>query len=204
VLSLSLTAPSVSPITVKYATSAVTATSGVDFTASSGTVSFAPGETVKSVTVTVLGDLIDEPDETFNVDLSSPVGATLVSTRAVVTIVDNDPLPSISINDVQIAEGKSGNSTATFSVSLSRASGRDITVKYATADGTATLADSDYSAVSGTLTFAAGATSAKVSVTVRGDTRVEPNETVSMNLSAPVNATLAKGTGILTITNDDK
>jgi len=203
VLNVTLSAASSFPITVNYATTAGTATSGVDYTAASGTVSFAPGETSKLIAVTVLGDIVNEVNETINVDLTAPVNATIADSRGVVTIQENDPLPSISINDVSVAEGNTGTKTATFTLTLSQPSARSVTVTYATADGTAT-AGTDYTARTGNLTFAAGATTVTVAITVRGDTTLEPNETVLVNLTAPVNGVISKTTGTLTITNDDQ
>jgi len=203
VLNVTLSAASSFPINVNFATTAGTATSGTDYTPVSGTVSFAPGEISKLVTVTVLGDLVNEANETFNVDLTAPVNATIADSRGVVTIQENDPLPSISINDISVSEGNSGTKTATFTLVLSAASARNVTVTYGTADGTATAA-TDYTARTGNLTFTAGATAVTVAITVRGDVTLEPNETVLVNLTNPVNATIGKATGTLTITNDDQ
>ncbi|MEQ1903443.1 MAG: S8 family serine peptidase [Pirellulaceae bacterium] len=111
-------------------------------------------------------------------------------------------LPSLSINDVTLAEGNSGPSTAIFTVTLSAASTSTVTVNFATADGTATN-PSDYQSSSGTLTFLAGETTKTVSVTIQGDTAVEPNETFTVGLSAPTNATIADPSGSGTINNDD-
>jgi len=77
-----------------------------------------------------------------------------------------------------------------------------VTVNYATADGTAT-AGSDYTAKSGSVTFTAGATSRTITVSILGDRTPEPNETFFVNLSSPVNTTIANGQGVGTILNDD-
>jgi len=113
------------------------------------------------------------------------------------------PFPALSIDDVAAAEGNAGTTTLGFTVSLSAVSGQTVTVGYATADGTATTADADYMAASGTLTFAPGATTQPVSVTVNGDTKNEANETFVVNLTGPANATIAKSQGTGTINNDD-
>jgi hypothetical protein len=110
--------------------------------------------------------------------------------------------PTLSINDVSVTEGNAGTKTATFTATLSAAATGTVTVNYATANGTAT-AGSDYVATSGTLTFPAGTTSRPVTVTVNGDTTVEPNETFTVNLSSPSGATLADAQGVGTIVNDD-
>ena len=110
--------------------------------------------------------------------------------------------PSLSIGDVSVNEGQSGSTNATFTVALSAASSQTVTVNYATANGTAT-AGSDYTAASGTLTFTAGQTSKTVTVPVAGDTAIESNETFTVNLTGPTNATLADGQAVGTILNDD-
>ncbi len=113
------------------------------------------------------------------------------------------PTPSISINDVTVTEGDSGTTDATFTVSLSEAIGRQVTVDYATAaDGTATAGE-DYRATSGTLTFNAGETSKTITVPVYGDTADESDETFYVDLSNPTNATIADGRGTGTIQDDD-
>src|SRR5213596_1892280 len=112
--------------------------------------------------------------------------------------------PTIAINDVTVTEGNGGTTNAIFSVTLSAASSQTITVTYATADGTATTADNDYVAASGTVTFAPGVTSQPVTVTVNGDTKFEPDETFFVNLSNPTGgATISDGQGQGTIVNDD-
>jgi hypothetical protein len=110
------------------------------------------GETSKIVIVPVNGDLLNEPDETFFVNLSGASNASLSVAQAEVTIVNDDPVPSICVDDVQVVEGNSGTTEARFTVRLSAPSGQPVSVDYATADGTA-LSGSDYVAVSGTLVF---------------------------------------------------
>jgi len=112
------------------------------------------------------------------------------------------PLPTLSINSVSLPEGNSGTTAFVFTVTLSAASASTVTVNYATADGTAT-APGDYAATSGTLTFAPGVTTQTVTVNVVGDTTPEGNETFTVTLSAPTNATIASGTGTGTILDDD-
>ena len=111
--------------------------------------------------------------------------------------------PNLSINDVTLNEGNAGTTTFTFTVSLSSASSQTVTVNYATADGTATVADNDYFATSGTLTFAPGQTQNTVNVLVNGDSTFEADETFRLTLSNPTNATISTATGTGTITNDD-
>ena len=111
--------------------------------------------------------------------------------------------PTLSIGDVSVVEGNSGTTPAVFVVTLSAASDQPITVDYATADGTATAANNDYQPTSGTLTFAPSTITQTITVLVNGDTAVEPNETFTVVLSNPSNATIAQGTGTGTIINDD-
>ncbi|HYE64248.1 MAG TPA: Calx-beta domain-containing protein, partial [Pyrinomonadaceae bacterium] len=183
-----------------------TATAGSDYTSATGTVEFADGDAAdKTFTISITDDSQDEADETVNLALSDPAGGATLGTQstAVLTIMDNDDQPSLTISNVSVTEGNSGTSNAVFTVSVSAASGRVVMVDYATADDTATTANSDYQPASGTLTFNAGETSKSVTVVVNGDTAVEPNETFKVNLSNAVNASIATGQGTGTITNDD-
>ena len=199
---VSLSAASGQSITVGYATANGTAIAPGDFTTTSGTLTFAPGSTSQSVVVPVTGDAANESDETFQVNLSNPTNATLGTAQGTGTILNDDPLPSISIADVAVTEGNSGTANATFALTLSAASGRAVSASYATANGSAT-AGSDYTAASGTVSFAAGATTATVTVPVIGDTVMELDETFLVVLSAPVNATLARTQATGTIVNDE-
>ncbi len=191
-------------VSVRLATSDGTAIGRKDYEPVSETLSFGAGETTRTFGVGIDEDAFYESSETFNVTLSSPTGgATLGSpVTAVITINDNDAAPTISVNDVTVAEGNSGTTSAEFTVSLSSASGLATTVAYATADGTA-VAPSDYAATSGTLTFNPGETTKTISVVINGDTNAEGNETFSVNLSSPSNATLGDAQGVGTITGDD-
>ena len=199
---VSLSAASAQTVTVNYATADGTATAGLDYQTASGTVSFAPGELSKPITITIIGDTLDEANETFFVNLSNPVNGVIVDNQGQGTINDNDPTPSLSINDVTVAEGDSSTTPATFTVTLSAASSFTVTVNYATADNTAT-AGSDYQSTSGTLTFNPGETTKPVTVLVNGDTTFEQPESFFVNLSSPTNATILDGQGVGTITNDD-
>jgi hypothetical protein len=304
---VTLSAASGQTVTVNYGTANSSATAGSDYTATSGTLTFAPGVTTQTITVTIGEDTIFEGSEAFNVNLSTPTNATIADSQGVGTIVDNDaapvvtdvssptaaeganlvytvtlsnasstttsfaytagsgsaaaadfgtptfsngvtlsggtltvpagvtsftvtlpttqdaldeadetvPLsvggvtgtgtitdddaaPSLSIGDVTVNEAAG---TATFTVSLSAASGQTVTVGYGTANGTATTAD--YTASTGTLTFAPGVTSQTVTVAITEDSIFEGSEAFNVNLSTPVNATIADGQGVGTITDND-
>ena len=194
---VSLSPASSELVTVAYATQDGTAVADSDYTATSGTLRFEPGETIQNIQVATLRDAIAEPSESFTVGLSDPVGTAIANSTGVGTIAA-DAMPALSITDaVPVAEG----GEATFMVSLSPASSELVTVAYATQDGTA-VAGSDYTAASGTLQFDPGMTSHTIRVAVLNDTAVEPTETFAVELSDPVRATLADGTGVGTITDD--
>ena len=307
---VSLSEASSQQVTVEYATSDGTAAAGSDYTAASGTLTFAAGETTKTVSVATTDDSGDEDDETLTLTLSSPVNATLGDATATGTINDNDnaapltagfsdmpathtgdeftfglafsenvelryvtlrdtafvvtggevktaqrqqqgsnqawnitvepdgqgavtitlpettdcgasgaictgdgrPLshslssvvagpviiPAVSVSDASAAEGDA----VAFTVSLSVASSQQVTVEYATSGGTAT-SGTDFSAESGTLTFAANETSKTVSVATTDDSAEEDNETFTLTLSSPTNATLGDATATGTINDDD-
>ena len=119
-----------------------------------------------------------------------------------ITITPDDGLPTLSINDVTIAEGNTGTTNAVFTVTRSGTASQTITVNYATANGTAT-AGSDFTNTTGTLTFATNETTKTISIPITGDTTVEANETFFVNLSNATNATIADTQGQGTINNDD-
>ena len=141
----------------------------------------------RRLTVNVIGDDWKESNETFSVQLSSPVNATLGDATGTGTITDNDA-PAFTINDAFIIEGDSGTSTMVFSVELSKPSTEQATVKYATSPGTA-QAGEDYIHTSGTLTFAAGETLKTISVQIVGDDVSEANETFTVSLNTPTGGT---------------
>ena len=197
---------SAQPVTVDYADAGSgTATAGVDYAAlAPGELTFAVGETSRTIDVTVRGDTLDEADETVVVALSGPTNATIATRTGTGAITDDDDVPALSIDSPSVAEGDRGTAALTFTVALSEASGRRVTVGYAdTGSGTAT-AGADYTAlVASALTIAAGETSRTIDVTVTGDREVEADETVVVALIAPANATIATGTGTGAIIDDD-
>ena len=146
--------------------------------------------------------MLDEANETFNVNLSGAANASIIDSQGVATINDNDPTPSLTINNVSVTEPDSGTVAMVFTVTLSAASGRSVSVSYQTASGTATTI-LDYTSTSGTLTFSPGQTTRTISVSVRGDNSQESNETLFVNLSSPSNVTIADSQGQGTIVNDD-
>jgi chitinase len=207
---VTLSAASGKTVTVDYATSAGTAATGTDYTTTTGTLTFNPGDTSKTIDVPIVTDSIDESDETFTVTLTNPSNTTIADSSGTETIIDDDTTtvppvtPTLSIGDATVnPEGNSGTTNATFTVTLSSASLSVVTVNYATSNGTAT-APGDYTAASGTLTFSPGDTSKTVTVAVVGDTVPEPDETFTVGLSTPSGATIADGSGLGTIVDDDQ
>lgn len=215
VFTVTLSRASTTPVSVVYGTTDGTATAGTDYQAVSGTLTFAPGETQKTIAVSILGDTDIEPDEGFHLNLTTPQGATLDRTQAVGTILNDDstttpppppppppPAPTLSITGASVQEGNSGNTPATFVVRLSAPAAAVVTVDYQTAAGTAT-AGVDYQTTQGTLTFTPGETQKTIVVPILGDSLVEPDETFAVQLSNPTTATLATSRATGTILNDD-
>ena len=152
-------------MTVDYATSDGTATAGKDYTAEAGTLTFAAGETSKTVSMPIIDDEKDDDGETLT--LSDASGAAIADAAATGTIADAEPaLPGQSVSDVEASE--EDDAALSFAVTLDPAATGRVTVDYATADWTAT-AGSDYTTTSGTLTFAAGERSKTVSVPITDD-----------------------------------
>ena len=210
---VSLSAASTQNVNVIFGITGGTATAGTDYTTSLTNnrirLRFRPGQTSKTITLAVQGDVLDEPDETVLVALSgASFNARITTGTGTGTITDDDPLPTLSIDSPSVTEGDSGSTDMIFTISLSAASGKEVTTAYAIypGDGTAT-ADADFTGISGFrfFTFAPGETSKTFTVEVLGDTDPEADETVGIRLaSAPTNAVLGgNGRGIGTITDDD-
>ena len=208
VFTISLSAASGKTVHANVATTDGTAlTSNNDYVGTGTYRSFAPGETTKTFTVQVTGDMRDEFDETLVaylwIDDIYAEYASIADGQGVCTILDDDPPPALTINDVTLAEGRSGISYFVFTVSLSAASDKTVSVNFAIASGTATTANNDYVASSGTLTFPPGETTKTITVQVKGDRKKEANETFFLNLSGVLNAAILDGQGLGTILNDD-
>ena len=211
VFSVTRMGQSTETVTVRYATSDGTAEAGPDYTAANGTLTFGVGETAKAISVEVVDDGSAEGDETFTVSLSMPQHATLQDDVGIATITANDGgnpppppppplgLPKLEIDDVEVNEDAG---SAVFTVSLSEQSDATVTVTYGTSNGSA-IADSDYMASNGTLVFQPGQQAKTIAVAVSDDTLLEGNETFTVSLSDPPNATLLKGVGTATIVDND-
>lgn len=202
-VSLSLPAPP-GGTTFNIATADGTAAAGSDYSATTLTSQTIPaGSTSYSFTVPVTGDLLNEDNETFFVNVTGVTNANVTDGQGLGTITNDDSVPTVSINDATVVEGNSGTTAAVFTISLSAPSGKTVQIGYASADDTA-VSPADYAATSGSLTFAPGETSKTVTVQVVGETLPETNETFGLNIVSGTNAQPgAKLNGIGTITNDD-
>ena len=201
---LSLSAPSSQPVTVNYTTADLTATAGLDYSASTGTITFAANVTTRTITVATVADVIDEDDESLRLLLSSAVGAILDDTEGIGVIVDNDAT-SLRVSDITVSEGSGGMTLATFSIVPSVPSARDVSVDFATAVINASaVAGLDFVSRSGRVTFPAGsAVPQEVTVEIFGDLNDEPSEAFSLALSAAVNASISRAVARATIVDDD-
>ena len=199
-VSLSLAASE--PVTVSYTTVNGSAAAGTDYQSASGTVTFAAGDTSETISITVNGDRVGEPNETFLINLSQAQGGAAIGDgQGVVTIADDEP--RVTIGDVSKSEGNAATTPFVFTVTVSPAADAAITVNFSTMNGSATTVD-DYNAASGSLAFAAGQTSKTLSVTVKGDKRRESDETLYVNLSGGAGAMLTDSQGVGVIRDDDR
>jgi hypothetical protein len=203
IVSANLDEPSRKTVTVNYTTADGSAQSDSDYGTVSGRLTFARGETSKTIAVPVYGDRLDETEESFTIRLSRAKGASIADGTGVVTIVDDDGTAQVGVGDaagtvVYRVDGTVAGATLQFTVSLSAPQSQPVTVNYATADGTAT-AGVDYLAASGTLTFAPGETTKTITVEAVGnDSGLD--EWFSLNLSEPSgNAQIINGQGVGTI-----
>ncbi|MBB6328997.1 gliding motility-associated-like protein [Algoriphagus iocasae] len=204
-VSLSQPAPA-GGATVDYATSNGLAIAGSDYTAASGTLSFAAGESSKTVNVGISGDEVVEPDETFTLTLSNPTGINVaIGDGSSTGTILNDDSASLTIADVSVNES---DGIATISVTLDNAVQGGFTVDASTADGTATTADADYSSVITTLIFTGTAGEVQTfQVPITDDSKVEIDETLSISLNDLASITLnvdITDAATLTISNDDQ
>ena len=188
-----------SKISVEYRTVDGTALAGLDYTETTGRLTLPPRAKEGTIVVPILDDEIFEADESFTVVLDRAVGAEIADGEATGTIVDDEPVPSLTVDDVSVTED---GGEARFTVSLDTESTEAVTVDYATADGTA-VAGSDYTSTSGTLTIAAGSLSGTITVPVLDDALVELDETFRLTLSNASNASISEDEGTGTITDDD-
>ncbi len=198
---VTLTPSSAATVTVNFATANGSAFAPSDYATNSGTLTFDPGQTAKTITVDVTGDTVWEGSESFFVNLSGATNATIGDTQGLGLITNDDV--QVSIGDATVTEGDSGTTPLTFDVTLGGPKNNlTVTVNWATQNGGAT-APADYTTASGTVTFLPGETLKTVTVNANGDTTWEGNEAFTVVLSSPVNCSLGDFSGSGLINNDD-
>ena len=220
-ITVTLSAKSQNLLTVWFRTAGGSATGGascapgVDFINTDTQMVFNPGQTQLTASVPICNDTLDETNETVTLQLYNPSNNLSLGSKSqtTLTITDDDPSVAISVGDANADEGD----PVVFNVTLSAPSAQTVAVSWTTAaNGSASAtfngsADNhcgaplnpDYVSAAGALAFAAGETSKQVSITTCDDLVAESDETFTLNLSAPANATIADGTGVGTIKNDD-
>lgn len=200
---VTLSRPYAETVSVNYATTNGTAVATSDYDMQSGTLTFAAGETTRNISVAVKGDTLAEKNEAFYVLLSGAVNASLSRGRGTATILNDDALPSLSIDDARVVEGNSGQKVALFPLHLSAPAGYKVRVSYAT-DSNLSARDDDYVPVRGSIVeFNAGSTLAYARVLINGDTLDELDEQFTVSISAQ-DANIANGVARCTILNDDR
>lgn len=199
-----LAAPLPFDVSGYYSTADGTAFQGQDYVAVKAPFTIPAGRTEVALPISILGDDVSEPDETFTVSLSGITSVVATTNVATVTIHDDDgALPLLSISDAAVYEGGVGTTTRlTFLLTLTHAGGGPVTVDYATSDGTAT-APSDYLSAAGTLTFVPGELAKVIEVVVNGDAQVENDEQFQLTLSNVTGAAPVRTVAIGTIATDE-
>ena len=200
-LTLSLNSNSCLPVTVDYSTSDINAVAGADYTAVTTSTTIPANTLVWTIDIPILEDLLDEVNETFNVNLTGATNGTIgAACTGTVTITDNDVAPCISINDVTVDESAG---TVSLTVTLDAISGQQVGFEYDVND-ISTTSGSDYTAVGTTTSFIAiGDIDTTIVININEDLLDEIDETLSVDLSSPTNATICDSQGIVTITDND-
>ena len=204
---VTLSAASTMMVTVDYATEVlpdndqrIDAIAGEDYAAVMGTLTFAPGETSKTISVQILDDTVYEEDEFFRLGLSNPSAATIAANRGRLTlnIINLDPVPPVTVTaegltstgKLSVPEGDA-DADITFTFTQASAAERAIVIGSFGTDGTATAtADTDFEVPSESLSIAAGQTQVQATVKIKGDTDEEDDETFDLLLN--------RGDGIVT------
>lgn len=201
---VSLSEASIEVISVDYASEEVSATENIDYEPVSGSLTFQPGETEKTIIVNIIGDTFTEDDEAFRIRLSNLVGdVDITNLLATGTILTDEPIAQLSLNSLSTQEGNTGTTNLDFTLSLNVATAEDVTVDYFTEDDTATAGE-DYVAANGTVLIVAGQTEATISIAINGDLDNENDERFFLNLeNLSPNATFLTDNATGTILNDD-
>ncbi len=198
-------------LSVDYATTEGTAIAGQDFTSTSGTLTFTGGETTKTIQIPIADDATTEFDETFSISLSTAnLEALGAPAKLVVTLQDHDTVPTISVTGANVVEGNAGSTTdALFTISLSAATGRAVSVDFTTVNAGALGGSScnnagvDYISASGTLSFTPSVSAFSIPVKICGDNNAEGGEGFGVGLLNPVGAALAVPSFAFIVIEDD-
>jgi chitinase len=206
VFTVTLSNPYDIPVTVDFATADLTpedeswygpaATAGIDYTATFGTVTFTENQTTQTIKVPIIGDRLPEYSELFFVNFTNPSVPLSGYSQAIGTILNDEPYASVA--SASVIEGNTGSKMLDFTVTLSAAYDAPLTVAFATADGSATVASGDYQATSGSVTFAVNQTTQIIHVPINGDRLAEGDEFFYVNLGGGYYAT-----GYGTIVDDE-
>jgi hypothetical protein len=192
-------------VTVDYASGVGSATAGQDYTAVSGTVNFGSGVTSRTFSIPIANDTLDETNESIHLTVSNPGGGASLGPQSssVVTITDNDTAGAAQFK-VSAHSVSEADTSVTIAVTRSGGTASGASVDFATADGTAT-AGSDYTAVSGTLTFGASETTKTFTIGILPDGSNEDNETLILTLGNATGGLLlgAPATAVLFIVDDE-
>jgi len=188
-------------VSVDYATSDITTDATQDYVSQSKKIVFQPEQLSATIAIDIVDDALYESNEQLSIIFSNPSeNVTLLNTQANITINDNDPQPSLSINDVTIIESAS---VAQLQISLNTASGVDTTISFSTEDNTA-IAPTDYEAIdNNSITLLAGETQKSISLIISNDDIAEGSEIFYVTLNNANAATISKAQGSITIENDD-
>ncbi len=202
-VTLTRTGSTVAASSVTLSTSNGTATAGSDYTAASQTVTFAIGETSKTVPVVVLADVVPELDETVKLTLTNPSGATIGTAKATLTIANDDgPPPIVSVADVIVTEGTGGATSATVTVTRTGSLLGSINAQVVTSAGSAT-SPADFTAAATIVSFAAGQASRTFTVPIVTDGIAEDPELVNLTIANTTGATIGQKTAVVRILDDD-
>ncbi len=184
---VSLSSASFNTVTVNYSTSDSSAVAGTDYTATSGTLTFTPGQTSQSISIPVAANTTQaaDQDKAFYLSLASAVNAVISTSYVAVPIVYGNAVPALSVGDVTVNRQTTGTRNATFVVTLTPAGTKTVTVNYSTSNGSA-VAGTDYTATTGTLTFSPGVTSQSVNVAITPITSSTPDRSFYLSLASPV------------------
>jgi hypothetical protein len=203
-LTVTLSPPSASTVTVNYQTSDNSALAGLNYNAAAGSLTFGPGITTKTVSVTVKAVPTQFTDTSYNLNLSAPTGGAVIERGQGFGVIDATAGPPVlSVATSAVVKPATGTITEPFIVTLSAASLNTVTVHYATSDNSA-VAGVDYVAASGTVTFPPSSTTQTINVTVNGNTKAGSDLSYSFNLSSPAYAVIASSSASGIIQNPNQ